>query len=217
MTPALLVLRPQPGADATAAKATALGFHVAVVPLFRIVPRDWTVPAGSFDALLVTSANAARQIAGRVDDAARLYAVGQATADAAREAGFFDVIEGAGSVARIVRRALDDGIQSLLHLAGEDRTAFDHQGARIDTRIVYAAEPMEPSAALFEALAAGAVTLLHSVRAARRFRDLAGAGHRVAAISPDVLAAAGDGWAAAITADRPSDDALLAAAARLCQ
>ncbi|MBA2921112.1 uroporphyrinogen III synthase HEM4 [Sphingomonas sp. MAH-20] len=217
MTRPVLVLRPQPGADATAARAAALGLHPIVAPLFRIVPRAWTMPGTPFDALLLTSANAVRALDDRIDRAVPAYAVGGATADAARAAGFESVIAGPGRIEELVPLILADGIESLLHLAGEDRTAFDPAGLRIETRIVYAAEPVSPPAAFEDALADGAVALLHSARAARRFRELAGPGRRIAAISAAVLAAAGDGWAATTVADAPSDDALLAAAARLCQ
>jgi len=108
-------------------------------------------------------------------------------------------------------------VRSLLHLAGEHRTAFDPAGLRIETRTVYAAEPVAPPPAFAAALLDGAVALLHSARAARRFRELAGPGHRIAAISDAVICAAGEGWKAGVVADRPTDDALLAAAARLCQ
>lgn len=217
MTRPLLVLRPQPGADATAARAAERGLRAIVAPLFRIAPRDWDVPEVSVDALLVTSANGARALDDRLDRGLRVYAVGEATAEAARSAGFGTVIAGPGRIEELVPIIVRDGIRSLLHLAGEDRTAFDPGGLRIETRIVYAAEPAAQSSAFVEGLAQGAVALLHSARAARRFRELAGAGHRIAAISAAVRDAAGEGWEAAAFADRPTDDALLAAAARLCQ
>lgn len=211
----LLILRPQPGADATAARAGAMGLEAVAAPLFRIAPRDWAMPDAPFDALLVTSANAARAIDSRIDRRLPVYAVGEATRAAL--SGFEHVIAGRSDVIEIVGRAAADGMKRLLHLAGEDRTAFDPGPLSIETRIVYAAEPCMPPPAFRDALARGAVALLHSARAARRFRELAGTGHRIAAISPAVLAAAGDGWAATASAQRPTDHALLAAAAQLCQ
>jgi len=83
---------------------------------------------------------------GLVGGTARLYAVGQATADAARTAGFENIVQGSDGVAEIVRCAAADGVRSMLHLAGEDRTSFDPAGMRIDTRIVYAAAPIDPTA-----------------------------------------------------------------------
>jgi uroporphyrinogen-III synthase len=217
MTRPVLVLRPQPGADATAARAADRGLRAIVAPLFRIAPRDWTLPEAPFEALLLTSANAVPALDDRVDRTLRVYAVGAATADAARATGFESVVAGPGRIAELIPVVAADGIGSLLHLAGEDRTAFDPAGLRIETRVVYAAEIVPPPAVLAEGLADGAVALLHSARAARRFRELAGAGHRIAAISEAVLAAAGQDWSATAVAEEPSDDALLAAAARLCQ
>lgn len=217
MTRPLLILRPQPGADATAARATAMGLETIVTPLFRIAPRAWDLPDSPFDALLVTSANAARTIDSRVDRSKPAYAVGEPTRAALAEAGFAEVTAGATNVADLVRHAVRDGARRLLHLAGEDRTSFDSAGLTIETRVIYAAEPCAPSPVFAEALERDAVALLHSARAAKRFRQLAGAGHRIAAISAAVLAAAGNGWAATATAIQPTDDALLAAAAELCQ
>ena len=217
MTRPLLVLRPQPGADATAARAERRGLRAIVAPLFRIEQRAWDMPEEPFDALLITSANGARALDDRLDRSLPVYAVGEATAEALRAAAFQSVIAGPGRIEDLVPIIVRDGVSSLLHLAGEDRTAFDPAGLRIETRIVYAAEPIVPPPGFADALVQGAVALLHSARAARRFRELAGTGHRIAAISPAVLATAGDGWEEAAVAGQPSDDALLAAAARLCQ
>ena len=217
MTRPLLVLRPEPGATATAARARAMGLTPIVSSLFRIVPLDWEMPDRACDGILLTSANAARTLDDRVDRTAPVYAVGAATAETAREAGFTTVTTGRGDVAQVMKRAAADGVQSLLHLTGADRTGFDPEGIRVEVRAIYAAEPIEPGPAFAEALQEGAVALLHSARAARRFRELAGTGHRIAAISAAVRAAAGPGWERADAADRPTDEALLAAAARLCQ
>ena len=217
MTRPLLVLRPQPGADATGARARALGLKPFVTPLFRIAPLGWEMPDRQCDAILMTSANAARSLDDRVDRMIPVYAVGAATAEAAQAAGFASVIAGRGDVEQVVKRAAADGIGSLLHLTGVDRTGFDPEGLRIEVRAIYAAEPIDPGSEFANALQLGAVALLHSARAARRFRELAGTGHLIAAISPAVKAAAGGGWEQAVAAGRPTDDALLAAAARLCQ
>lgn len=217
MTRPVLVLRPQPGADATAARADERGLRTVIAPLFRIVPRDWAMPETACDALLITSANAAGALDDRLDRTMPVYAVGEATAAAVRSAGFESVIAGPGQISGLVPIAAANDVRSLLHLAGEHRTAFDPAGLRIETRTVYAAEPVAPPPVFAEALREGAVALLHSARAARRFRELAGPGHRIAAISDAVFCAAGEGWKASAVADRPTDDALLAAAARLCQ
>jgi len=83
----LLVLRPEPGAAATLARAVAAGWQAIAAPIFNIVPLPWAAPdPADHDALMLTSANAVRQ----AGDALRLYrhlpvyAVGEATAVAAQ-------------------------------------------------------------------------------------------------------------------------------------
>jgi uroporphyrinogen-III synthase len=80
---------------------------------------------------------------------------------------------------------------------------------------VYRAVPVEDPDLSY---ADGAVAVIHSPRAARRLFDLVPARKSiaVAAISPAAAAAAGEGWAAVESAAEPTDDALLALAARLC-
>ena len=60
MTRRALVLRPEPGAAATLERLAAAGVVGEAMPLFRVLPRAWSPPAGAFDALLLTSANAVR-------------------------------------------------------------------------------------------------------------------------------------------------------------
>lgn len=226
MTPALLILRPEPGASETAARAAALEIRTVVTPLFRIVSLAWAAPpAGEFDAVLLTSANAARH-GGPALGAYRelpLYAVGDATAAAASAAGFRDVRAGASDSTALVRQAVADGRRRLLHLAGREHRLAGDADAELTGRIVYAAEAIAvlPDDAR-SAVADGAIALLHSPRAARLFRTLAEAAGfappalRIAAISPAALAAAGNGWAASVAAAAPTDASLLDAALRLC-
>lgn len=213
MTLPLLILRPQPGADATAARARALGFEAVVRPLFAIEPCDWALPDEPFEAVMLTSANAAQE---QLRSLAHLplYAVGVATAEAARKLGFRDIRTGSGDVGLLAHRILADCVRTVLHPVGRDVTAFDPGPPRMIRRTAYAAVAIEPP----PALPGEAVALLHSARAARRFAQIVSdrAVFAIAAISPAVLTAAGPGWRAAIAAEVPDDDALLAAAARLC-
>ena len=223
----LVVLRPEPGATATAARAATLGLAAIVAPLFEVRPLAWEAPdAADFDALMLTSANAVRH-AGR--DLARYhalptYVVGAATAGAAREAGFTDVRVGGGDAAALAQMMATDGVASALHLAGRDHRDVRQPDLRVIRRLVYASEPVATlSAEAAEALRTGAVALLHSTRAAMILRqrlDTAGIAPAfvpIAAISPAAAEAAGAGWAAVAIAATPDDAALLAAAARLCE
>jgi len=219
MRPPLLVLRPQPGAAVTAAAASASGFAAIVAPLFVVRPVDWSVPSPLPPAILMTSANAARH-GGRVLAPLTempLYAVGEATAAAAREAGFARVVVGTQGVDAIVAQAARDGIRDLLHLAGRDHRAPEDALVGIRRRVVYAADAVTALPEAAQAALPGAIVLLHSPRAATLFATLVDPrALSVAAISPAVRAAAGGGWRAAAIADRPTDASLLAAAAKLC-
>jgi uroporphyrinogen-III synthase len=216
----VLILRPQPGADETAKRARALGLEPVVAPLFTIRAVGSDAPEGPFDALLLTSANGARY--GLRPELAHLpcYAVGQATAEAARAAGAREVVAGPSDGAAAVALLVQAGIASALHLCGRDHIALTHPRIAIERRIVYAAEAAEalpPKAR--QALDEGALALLHSPRAAALFASLvANRAHlRIVAISPAAAGAAGPGWAQLHIAAAPRDQALLELAARLCK
>lgn len=219
----VLILRPQPGADETAARAAALGLDPVVAPLFTVRPSPWTPPEpDAFDAIMLTSANAARHggpgLAGLT--VAPCYAVGEASAAAARAAGFADVRVGPEDGVALMMMMESDGIGRALHLCGADHVTLEPAEIRISRIPVYAAEPIAALPAEgWAALEAGAVALLHSPRAARLFASFVAdrAGIDVAAISARTMRALGDGWRRREIADRPRDQALLELAAKLCQ
>lgn len=220
---ALLVLRAEPGASATTRRAEAVGFDVVVAPLFAAHAEPWeTPPVEAFDALLMTSAHAARLGGPALGHYRSLpaYAVGEATASAARAAGFDVVRTGTGDAAAIVEQAAIDRRRALLHLCGREHRAAERPGLTIERRIVYAVEAAGalPEAAA-AALAKGAIALIHSPRAGAIFASLVAdrSRIRIVAISQAALAAAGVGWEAMAAAARPDDMALLAEAARLCE
>ncbi|WBO22496.1 uroporphyrinogen-III synthase [Sphingomonas abietis] len=215
----LLVLRPEPGASATVAAARAIGLAAIAAPLFTIRPLDWVPPTGRPQAILATSANALRHggigIAALID--LPLYAVGAATAEVARYAGFGRIIVGDGDADAILALASSHGVASLLHLAGREHRATARPGIAIERRIVYAADPLDALPEAARAALPGAIALLHSPRAAALFARLVDpAGIAIAAISAATLEAAGTGWRAHATAERPTDASLLAVAAKLC-
>lgn len=217
----LLVLRPEPGASATAAAARELGLEAVVMPLFASEPLEWRAPdASRFDGLLLTSANALRHGGAEMQKLASLpaHCVGEATAAAARAAGLH--------VATVGHEGVDSLLQSLspnlklLHLCGRDRREPGHAAQSIAAILVYAAMEVEPAGRL--ASAEGSVVLVHSPRAAARFDTLASDAAldrrtiAIAAISDDAAAAAGAGWECVEAAAGTSDTALLALASRLC-
>jgi uroporphyrinogen-III synthase len=226
----LLITRPQPAADATAARLEAMGHRVLVSPLLVPVAMAWTPPAQPPTALLLTSANAVRLSGAPADwRALPVFAVGSATATAARAAGFGDVRDAGGDVAAALKLAAEAGAASILHLAGADRTdAPLPHGLTVEVRIVYTATLEALTIDAVAALRGGTidVVLLYSARTAAQFAvQMDNAGHdrsrvNLAAISPAVADAAGAGWAEIVVAAEPNEDSLFtatfAAAGRLC-
>ena len=210
----LLILRPRPGAGETAARARALGLEPVVAPLFAIEALSWEPPTGVFDAVLLTSANAARLGGDAMTPYLGLlcYAVGESTAKAARDAGFAAVRTGPADGAALATLARAEGMGRLLHLCGRDHIALDG----VVSVPVYVAEPagdLPPDAE-------DMLVLLHSPRAAARLASLAGDRRkhmRIAAISAQAGNAVGEGWHSLAIAEAPRDEALLELAAKLCQ
>lgn len=212
----VLVLRPEPGANATVKRARERGLDAVAAPLFRIEPVSWRAPEVSgFDGLLLTSANAVLSAGAQLQNFLSLpvYAVGELTSKAARERGF--------NIAGIGNRGIDQLIDSiprnlrLLHLGGEHRRdPLDERAGIVVIPVYRAREVEQPDLRL----ANGAVVLIHSPRAGRRFAELVKdrGNILVAAISPAAAKAAGTGWGALEAAAEPNDEALLALAARLC-
>ena len=213
----LLVLRPEPGASATVERARALGLDAFAIPLFKIEPITWVLPdIVNFDGLLLTSANAVRFAGNGLEQLRGLsvYAVGHATEGAARDAGFDIAATGDKGIDRLLD-SIDSGLK-LLHLcAGDRREPSDHR-QRITPLPVYVAKPIErPDLSAVN----GAVAMIHSPRAGRRFGELVHDRRSMAisAISSAAADAVGGGWEAVEAVSEPDDEALLALAARLCK
>jgi uroporphyrinogen-III synthase len=212
----LLVLRPEPGASETASRARERGLEVLAIPLFRIEAVEWKAPdAAQLDGLLLTSANAVRCSGKQLDKLRGLkaYAVGGATADAARVAGFELAAVGAEGVDQLLG-SIDKGLH-LLHLCGENRMVLGDPSQSVTQITVYRSRAID--APDLQDIG-GTIAMIHSPRAARRFAELVSERKSIAiaAISPAAVEAVGTGWERTAAASRPSDHALLALAARLC-
>lgn len=219
----LVILRPEPGASRTAARAAALGLTAQVHPLFAPRALDWTPPAADrFDALLLTSANAVRLAGARLTDYRNLpaYAVGRMTADALTQAGFADVIIGDRDASAIAGRIAADGHRTVLHLAGRTVAPMDAGPLRVERVAVYEMVRTQDDG-LAARLAAGSILLVHSPRAGELLAERVATGQRTSlhliAISPGALAACGGGWASAQAPESPDDERMLALAVRLCE
>ncbi len=194
-------------------------------PLFAVAPVAWQAPDPlAIDALLLGSANALRHAGpGLAKFAGKpAYAVGKATAQAARAAGLVVMASGSGGLQALIPR-IDPAHRQLLRLAGAERVALTPPpGVTICERVVYRVVPQPLPPALAETLAAPALVLLHSALAARHFvAEVTRAGvarHAIALalIGPRVAGALGGGWARIESAPAPGDTALLALAAQMC-
>jgi uroporphyrinogen-III synthase len=220
----ILILRPEPGAEETAARARELGLEPVVAPLFIVRPLAWTPPGpAGFDAVLLTSANAARLAGGGMTPFLELscYAVGERTAAAAREAGFTKVREGPANGAALLQIIAAEGMRSAFHPCGREHLPWPDADVAVTSIPVYAADAIDrlPENAM-EAIAADALVLLHSPRAASVFSSIIGPSRssiRIAAISRAAAEAAGEGWHSRDHPEAPRDQALLELAAKLCQ
>ena len=229
----ILVTRPQPRAADTASALRARGHEPIVAPLFQIEILSKVDPkAAEWAAILLTSASA---LAGILKSAGRsawrgvpVFAVGDRTAQAARDAGFTNVTSAAGNandLVGVVAAQLKPPAR-LLYLAGEERTgdlagALQAKNFAVDTIVVYRflTVPALPEVAA-TALADGLDGVLHFSRrgadafliAARNSRLLDAAVNRPIhfCMSEQVAAPLRQAGAARIqVAARPNEDALL--------
>jgi uroporphyrinogen-III synthase len=235
------VTRAEPGAGETAERLIQLGHEPLVAPLLAVRRLVEAAPdLTGVGALAFTSANGVRAFA---DASARrdlpVFAVGEATAAAARAAGFADVQAAGSDVAAlavdIVRGRGGVGPVGglggeILHAgaaepAGDLAGALRAAGLPVRTLALYQTVAAElPSPGLLETLSGAQAVLLHSPKAARRLADLmrAGAapcdlgGVHLLGLSPACLAPLADLPAASRqSAKAPNDADLLALLAAL--
>lgn len=222
----VIVIRPQPGCDASVAAARELGLAAQAHPLFLVGPLVWDAPdPAQFDALLIGSANALRQGGTGLARYRGMpaYAVGETTASKARAAGLEVAGIGEGGLQPLLGKLLPEH-KRLLRLTGRERVNLDPpHGVTIAERVTYASERVTLTDELAALLIGGALVLLHSGEAARHFasqceaRAMPKRRIAIAALAPRVAEAAGVGWAAVASAPVPRDHALLALACRMCK
>ncbi|HJE22308.1 MAG TPA: uroporphyrinogen-III synthase [Methylorubrum populi] len=227
------VSRPEPGAGRTARHLAERGHLALVAPVLRIDPTGTTPPAGPFDGLILTSANAVAPLAATGLAGPPVFAVGRRTAEQARAAGLgrvFCADGDAADLARLVAEHVNPG-SLLLHVAGEDRKAEPESSLRragydILSWTAYAARALETLPEPAARALAGetgipplAAALHYSRRSAEtagrlcRQAELSGAFRALAhyCLSADVAAGLVElGIPAHFVAARPSEEALLA-------
>ena len=225
MNEQIIAIRPEPGLGSTIAAARKAGLAITGMPLFQVRPLAWEPPPPcEYDALLIGSGNAFRH-GGAALEAMRekpVFAVGEATARAARKASFVVEAVGSGGLQGVL-----DGLSGravrFLRLAGAERVPLQPPpGILIDTRTVYRSEALPMPRELAKIFGCPALVLLHSAAAARHFasecdrlaipRRLV----RLAALGPRIAAAAGEGWGELRSAESAQEGSLLALAGDMC-
>ncbi|HEY3814434.1 MAG TPA: uroporphyrinogen-III synthase [Caulobacteraceae bacterium] len=163
------VTRTQPGADATAARLRDLGHQPIVSPVLEVRRLKTTIDLDGVDALAFTSRNGVEAFSVLTNDGRALpvFAVGQATADAARACGFANVRSANGDVEALAALIASERPGVVLHPTA--REPAGELGVR--SVAVYETVPVEPTDALARLKSIDAV-LVHSPLAARRLAAL---------------------------------------------
>ncbi|MBV9996251.1 MAG: uroporphyrinogen-III synthase [Caulobacteraceae bacterium] len=218
------ITRTEPGAAATAERVRSLGLEAVIAPLLAVRALETPIGLEGVSAIAFTSANAVRAFAERSQAReARVFAVGEATAAAARAAGFSSVVSAGGDVKALVallagrRRELGGVIlnPTAAQPAADIAGALAAIGLRVRPAPLYETVETEPSPALLERLPEIDHVLLHSARGSRALARLLKrhpAPHLAAlALSRQVASPIGRSRLAAIRiAAAPEEAALLA-------
>ncbi len=220
----LWVIRARPGAEATAARLVEMGHHPLVSPLLAVRRLQPRLDLTGVGAIAFTSRNGVAAFAAlHPERALPVFAVGDATAEAARAAGFLHVRSASGDVNDLAALIIAGAVDGAVLIAGAREPAGDLPGALkaagVETRaaVLYAAVAA-PGGRGLAALKAGKLdgVLIHSPRAARRLADLteglvpAAGAVPAFCISPAAAAPLGVSPAfAPVAADHPDEAALL--------
>ena len=193
---AVLVTRPLPDGETTAAELRAHGFAAVVAPMLRFEPFGFADEAEPpYGGIVVTSANAVRAVEPQLANSPLrklpLFAVGDRTAAVARAAGFAKVFSADGDAANlrdlVVESAKAKKLKKkspLLYLAGEEISRdlagdLREQGFEVVTHIAYRMVPARSlPGEVVDGIAAGRIeaVLDYSRRSARAFVEAARAG-----------------------------------------
>jgi uroporphyrinogen-III synthase len=201
---AVLVTRPHPDDETTAASLRARGFDVLRAPMLRFEPVAFHEDMNArYSAVIVTSANALRGIEPHLKGHRMLelplFAVGEHTAAAARRAGFTHVVSANGNAANLRDLVLASlkakelkKASTLLYLAGAElardlASELEESGFRVVTHTTYKMIPVTSlPRETCDAFAANQVeaVLHYSQRSARAFLDAArAAGVEISALA----------------------------------
>ena len=225
--PRIWITRALPGAEETAGRLRAMSLPVLVDPLLAVVPLSPAIDLDGVAALAFTSVNGVEAFArlSAVRDRP-VFAVGERTARAAREAGFGEAASADGAVealaALITARASGIGgevlVPGALEPAGDLISPLAAAGLKARRVAVYETVERDPAPDTLDQLGTMAAVLLHSPRAAGKLARVLQArpapSLRALCLSPAVAAPLGTlvqaGALASVTsAPHPTETALL--------
>ena len=179
----ILITRPIDEATSTAERLEAMGHRVVMAPIIRVEPVSFELPENN-RSIIVTSMNGARMGLANVGDKARpIFAVGEKTANAARELGFTNVSVGPGTARQLVPLLLECGLsekRKYTHLCGSTLSynicdVLKNEGLDAENTVTYQTAAVRGlSAGVQEALDAGEidVALFYSPRTATIFEEV---------------------------------------------
>jgi uroporphyrinogen-III synthase len=226
----VLITRPEPGAAATAARVATLGLRPVVAPLLEIHSLPLALPqADRLQAVLIASGNAIAGLPASYRPL-KLLAVGDASADRARAAGFTQVLSADGdaeALAALTNAQCDPAGLPLLLAAGRGQSlalaaTLRVRGFRVIRRATYAAIParsMPPDAVVALREKSLRAALFFSGETAHLFVSLlvnSGLREAVHGIDACAIGAAAATaietlpWRRVLCAAKPTQDAMLA-------
>ena len=197
----VIITRPEPGLGETASVVAELGWEPVLAPALSVRPCQVGVLPRRVAALLLTSGQAVAMAAACVPLSVPVFAVGDRTAQKAREAGFTTVHSAHGNaqaLEQLLCQQCAPALGSLLLFSGvgqgmELAASLRAQGFRVVRRVAYRADPVEALPALVDhALLAGqiAAILFFSARSAQSWLKRApsvGMGARVRGVRAVVI------------------------------
>ncbi|MBS0411781.1 MAG: uroporphyrinogen-III synthase [Proteobacteria bacterium] len=176
------VTRSAPGAEATAARLRALGFEPVVQPLLELRPiADARLDLTDVCAIAFTSANGVRAFAERTPERGfKVFAVGAATAEAARKARFATVLSTDGDVSALARAMASRKRELagvILHPgaaepAGDLAGELAAEGLSVRSVALYETAPAPLPEGFGASIPSFKAVLLHSPKAAQALKDL---------------------------------------------
>lgn len=226
----LLLTRPEEDSAGLRDALAHIGIESLIAPMMQIenIPGP-DIKTDTLQGFLVTSANGVRALAMRTSDRdLPVYAVGDATARAARDIGFGSVTSASGDVddlATLVIHSCEPSDGALYHAAGTVSAGdlsgrLTTAGFEVVREKIYEARtvdqlPKNAAIALKTKSVQGVV--IYSPRTAQTFVERVEAAglmmmlphFRLIALSPNVRDAAGYTWSGALVAAKPTQESLL--------